>query len=621
MNFFLKIILIFCPFIILFANIDKIPLEVLFKKPVLIKALISPDGKKIAYLASYNNYLNIFLSDIEKMKFNNITAYNDRSIVDYLWINNKEIIFICSYNNKNHVFLIDLDKAEKITDITPHKNMDCRLIHKFNEQYVLKVSENKKNHLYIFDSKNKKFVMIYKDAGRIEDFLFDNKQNLKVLVKSDGYNKILYIKEKNKFRQSFKWTFKEILKPLYISNDSKYLYFLSNIKTDKVGVYKIEIEKKEQIPIPVFLNNDFDVNFMFYSKKSDNPLGIKYISQKNNYLFFDEENKKMINFLNSRFSVYDLEFESISEDENRIILKIHNDKTQGFYYLYDIKNNFLKKIGDISPWLDEKKFCSMLPIELTARDGLKISGYITFPKFFDNKPLPAVVAIHGGPHLRDFWRYNAYVQFFANRGFVVLQINYRGSSGYGKQFWEKSFGQWGLSMQNDIEDAVNWAVQKGYIDSCKIALFGSSYGGFAVLNELIRNPDLYAAGVECSGISDLFLYIKDAGKSSSQKKRLYETIGNPQKDKAKLTILSPIYNLDKLKVPIIIAHGKKDKKVNYLHSKALSKELNKKNKPHKFISEEEEGHSFIDENTKKKFYLEVEHFFEKHVLNKKNKGN
>jgi prolyl oligopeptidase PreP (S9A serine peptidase family) len=617
MNFILTFILFFSPYIILFASSDKIPYEVLFKKPAMIKALISPDGRKIAYLASYTDHLNIFLSDIDKMEFKNITAYNDRDIIDYLWVNNEEIIFTCSENDKNHIFLIDINKAEKITNLTPKKNMDCTLIHKFNDQYVIKALENKKNDLYIFDSKNKKILMVYKDSKRIEDFLFDNKHDLKVIIKSDGYNKTLYIKEKKKFKKTFECTFKEILKPLYISNDYKYLYFLSNIKTDKVGVYKIEIGKKEQIPIPVYLDSDFDINFMFYSKKSDKPLGIKYILEKNKYLFFDNRTKKMIKFLNSRFALCDLEFESISEDENQMVLKIYNDKTQGFYYFFDIKKNMLKKIGDISPWLDEKKLCSMRPIDLIAGDGLKIHGYITFPKCFENKPLPAIVAIHGGPHLRDYWKYSAYVQFFADRGFIVLQINYRGSLGYGKNFWEKSFGQWGLSMQSDIEDVVNWAIKKGYVDPDKIALFGSSYGGFAVLNELIKNPDLYAAGVECSGITDLLLYIKDAGRSSSQKKRLYETIGNPKKDKDKLIISSPIYNLDKIKVPLFIAHGKKDKKVNYLHSATLSEELNKKNKLHKFILEEKEGHFFIEDITKKKIYLEIEQFFENHVLNKK----
>ena len=194
----------------------------------------------------------------------------------------------------------------------------------------------------------------------------------------------------------------------------------------------------------------------------------------------------------------------------RVIVRTFSDKTQGACYLYDHAAGRLEKLAELSPWLNESEMADMKPIHFTSRDGLTIHGYLTLPKGAKPGHLPIVVNPHGGPWARDVWGFNPEVQFLANRGYAVLQINFRGSTGYGKAFWEAWFKQWGGKMQDDITDGVQWLIQEGIADPKRIAIYGASYGGYATLAGLTFTPDLYACGVDYVGVSNIFTLLGNA---------------------------------------------------------------------------------------------------------------
>jgi dipeptidyl aminopeptidase/acylaminoacyl peptidase len=292
----------------------------------------------------------------------------------------------------------------------------------------------------------------------------------------------------------------------------------------------------------------------------------------------------------------------------------------GSFYLYDVKKNKIKKLTDVSPWLKAEEMADMIPIQYKSRDGLTIHGYLTIPKVARAKNLPVVVNPHGGPWVRDHWGFDPEIQFLANRGYAVLQMNYRGSTGYGKKFWEASFKQWGLKMQDDITDGVKWLIDQGIADPKRVAIYGGSYGGYAALAGLTFTPDVYACGIDYCGISNL---LTDIAATPPYWKPLLEMNsemeGDPEKDKELLASVSPALHADQIKVPLLIAQGAKDPRVNINESNQMVDALKKRGINVPYIVRDNEGHGFRNEENRMDVYRAMEKFL-KGCLDKKQEG-
>ena len=300
---------------------------------------------------------------------------------------------------------------------------------------------------------------------------------------------------------------------------------------------------------------------------------------------------------------------SIDKAELQYIVRVYSDRSLGSYYLYNSSTKALTQLAELSPWLDANALAPMRPVTYQSRDGLAINGYLTLPKGHTGGPLPVVINPHGGPWARDVWGFNPEVQFLANRGYAVFQMNFRGSTGYGRKFWESSFKEWGRSMQNDISDGVKWLVQQGAANPKKLAIFGGSYGGYAVLAGLAFTPELYACGVDYVGVSNLFTFMNTIPPYWKPfLAMMHEMVGNPEKDATLLRAASPVFHVSQIRAPLFVAQGAKDPRVNIEESNQIVEALRKRDVKVEYLVKDNEGHGFHNEENRFEFYEKMEAF-------------
>jgi dipeptidyl aminopeptidase/acylaminoacyl peptidase len=256
----------------------------------------------------------------------------------------------------------------------------------------------------------------------------------------------------------------------------------------------------------------------------------------------------------------------------------------------------------------------MEPIALTARDGLALHGYLTFPPGLDRRRLPMVVNVHGGPHARDTWGFDPEAQWLANRGYACLQVNFRGSTGYGKRFLNAGDKEWGGKMHDDLVDAVRWAVDAGIADPKRVAIYGASYGGYAALVGATFTPDLFCCAVDVVGPSNLITMIRTIPPYWSTFIAIeHRRVGNPDTEAEFLTSRSPLFRVDQIKVPILIAHGANDPRVKQAESEQIVEAMKRKGIPYEYLLFPDEGHGFAKPENRLRFYAAAERFLARHL--------
>jgi dipeptidyl aminopeptidase/acylaminoacyl peptidase len=306
-----------------------------------------------------------------------------------------------------------------------------------------------------------------------------------------------------------------------------------------------------------------------------------------------------------------------TDDGLKIVVFSYSDREPGVYYLFDEQKKRIEQLAVVKPNVDPEQMSEMKPVSFRARDGLLIHGYLTLPNGLNPKGLPMVINPHGGPYgIRDTWGFNPEVQFLASRGYAVLQVNYRGSGGYGFEFEQRGFMKWGLEMQNDLTDGVRWAVEEGIADPKRVTILGASYGGYAAMAGVAFTPELYCAAVNYVGVADLVLHFgryKDASPETAW--WVWTRIGDlTSREVAKrLEETSPSRFADRIRVPVLMAYGRNDPRVKFDQGLALESALKRANVPHKFIVEKDEGHGFEKEENSMAWYREVEAFLDANV--------
>jgi dipeptidyl aminopeptidase/acylaminoacyl peptidase len=598
-----------------------IPLRDFFRNPQTTGYQLSLSGNLIGFLKPVDNRLNIFVQPKSGGNAKQITHVTDRDIRSFFWKGDEYLLFLKdNAGDENfHVFVTESDGSGQ-RDLTPFDGVRANVIDDLEDHPTdLLVALNKRNK-EIFDAyrlnvETGDLKLIAENPGNIDTWSTDHEGNVRVATTTDGVNtSLLYRKTENDpWKTVITTNFKESFTPQFFTFDNKALYGVSNIGRDKAAVVEFDPETGKETRV-LFEQPDVDVFSLNYSRKRKVITTATYTTWKEEREFFDPVAEALYSTLAGKLPFYDVYIVSANKEEDTFIVRTITDRSLGAFYLYDSRSGDLTKIADRNPWLREDDLAEMKPIEYTARDGLAIHGYLTLPKGKPAKDLPIVVNPHGGPWVRDSWGFNPEVQFLVNRGFGVLQMNYRGSTGYGRKFWEAGFRQWGLSMQDDITDGVKWLVDQGIADPKRVAIYGGSYGGYAVLAGLTKTPDLYAAGVDYVGVSNLFTFIKTVPPYWKPfLEMMYEMVGNPEKDQALFEKNSPALNAVKIKTPLFVAQGAKDPRVNINESNQIVDALKKHGIDVEYMVKQDEGHGFQNEENRFSFYEAMEEFLAKHL--------
>jgi dipeptidyl aminopeptidase/acylaminoacyl peptidase len=598
-----------------------IPLRDFFRNPERTAYQISPSGESIAFLGPYENRLNIWVQSVKRGEPRRVTAVTERDITSYCWKTDKHILFFQdSGGDENfHLFSTESD-GDNVRDLTPFPEVQARLVDELHDHpNEIIVALNQRNR-EIFDAyrlnvKTGELASIAENPGNIDHWVTDHEGNIRAATTTDGVNASLLYRHSHEeaWKTVLTTTFRETFSPQFFTFDNRRLYGVSNLGRDKSAAIELDLQTGREVQV-LAENSQVDISALSYSRKRKVLTLAAFADWKTERIFFDQLTKALYQELERRLPGYEVVVISANDDETVLVVRTFSDRSLGAFYLYDSSSQELTKLADRAPWLPEDQLAEMKPIEYQARDGLTIHGYLTLPEGCESKELPVVINPHGGPWHRDSWTFIPEVQFLANRGFAVMQMNFRGSTGYGRKFWEAGFKEWGGKMQDDITDGVHWLIQQGIADSERVAIYGASYGGYAVLEGLVKTPDLYAAGVDYVGVSNLFTFFKTIPPYwAPYLEMMYEMVGHPEKDKDWFLEHSPALNAEKIRKPLLVAQGAKDPRVNINESNQIVEALNRRGVEVVYIVKENEGHGFQNEENRFEFYEVMESFLERHL--------
>lgn len=598
--------------------------EDFFQNPEKSQFRISPDGEWISWLAPWEKRMNVFVKKFDADNVLRITSQKDRDIPGYTWINNNHLVYIMDNGGDENFHLHVTDRnGENERDLTPFEGVKVEIIDDLEDRDEELIISMNKNNPQLFEP-----YLINITTGELKQLAENNNPELPIMgwlsdhngdirvatSMSDGVNtNILY---RNKVDENFKTiistNFKETVQPLFFTFDNTALYAMSNIGRDKTAVIKLNPETGEEMEL-LGENPDYDLGGLHYSEKRKVLTAISYTGEKRERIFLDKETEVIFDFLKKELGNYEIVIADTDKAEEKYIVRTYSDRSLGDYYLLNWTEKTLTHLTEVNPLLKKDEMAEMKPVSYKSRDGLTIHGYLTLPKGKEAKNLPVVINPHGGPWHRDVWGFNPEVQLLANRGYAVLQMNFRGSTGYGRKFWESSFKQWGQKMQDDVSDGVQWLIDKGIADAKRIAIYGASYGGYTTLAGITFTPELYSCAIDYVGVSNLFTFMETFPPYwKPYKEMMYEMVGNPNvaEDKKMMEAASPVFHIDNIQCPLFVVQGAKDPRVNIEESNQIVKALKEKGIAVPYMVKENEGHGFRNEENRFEFYRALCGFLE-----------
>jgi dipeptidyl aminopeptidase/acylaminoacyl peptidase len=596
-----------------------------FKKPAQTAFRISPDGKLLGFMQPYESRLNVFVQPVDKVGtqdgIKRLTSETARDISNFFFKGNQHVLYSKDFGGDEnfHVVIVDVNTG-KVQDLTPHEGTQASVLDSLPEddEHIL-VTHNKRDKrvfdVYRINIKTGVETLAAQNPGNFTGWVTDHAGKIRGAISADGVNTSLFYRatEADPFKAILTTNFREQVAPVGWTADNKLMYVASNRGRDKSALFEFDPTTAKEGKL-IYEHPEVDVSALGWSRARKTILWTVVNVDKAEPVFFDKESERIYKALRAQLGNADISYSGNTKDEQTFVVATYSDRTPGMRYLYDVKTNKLTKLAEINPAIDPAEMAEMKPVKYTARDGLVIRGYLTLPKGVSAKNLPVVVNPHGGPWYRDSWGYNPEVQFLANRGYAVFQMNFRGSTGFGRKFFEASFKQWGLAMQDDITDGVEWLVKQGIADPKRIAIYGASYGGYATLVGVTKTPDLYAAAVDYVGVSSLFTFMKSIPPYWKPfLEMMKEMVGDEEADKAQFTATSPLLNVDKIKTPLFVAQGAKDPRVVKAESDQLVEALRKRGVAVDYMVKENEGHGFNNQENRFEFYGAMEKFLATHL--------
>jgi dipeptidyl aminopeptidase/acylaminoacyl peptidase len=609
----------------------QFPVRDFFANPERAYFRLSDDGKTLGFMqpvaekAGEQRRMNVFVQPLDGSKPagepRQLTHETARDVNIYYWKGSDRILFTKDFGGDEnfHVVLVDV-KTGKITDLTPFDKVRAGITDDLPDDpdHIL-VEHNKRNpevfDVFRVDLRTGESTLVAENPGDILGWQTDHHGRVLMAVRTKGLDTDLLYRadEKAPFKTIATTDYKTRLDPAFFTDDEKKVYMISNRGRDKSALVLIDPAHPatEQL---LYEDPQVDVDGPSWSNARKKLTMVTYAREKTVRKFFDPYYEKVFADIQKKLPGMEIGIQNSNKAEDKFIVAAANDRTPGARYIYDAKADTLSKLGEINTKIPEASMSFMKPISYPSRDGLTIHGYLTLPQGKEPKNLACIVNPHGGPWARDAWGYNPEVQLLANRGYCVLQMNFRSSTGYGRKFWEAGFGQWGLKMQDDITDGVKWLISQGIADPKRIGIYGGSYGGYATLAGVTFTPDVYAAAVDYVGVANMFTFMKTIPPYwKPLMPKFYEMVGNPEKDKDRLAATSPVMHADRIKTPLFVAQGARDPRVNKDESDQMVAALKKRGVDVQYMVKDNEGHGFRNEENQFEFYEAMEKFLAAHM--------
>ena len=631
-----RIITILITFLVYNINVwagsdNLIPRKVIFGNPDKANVQISNDGKYISYLSSKDGVLNIFVgevSNIENTKL--ITNDKKRGIGYYFWsYDNQHILYIKDQDGDENyrIHRVNINTLEDKV-LTPKEGVRAVIYkssHKFPKELIIGLNARKKEYsdLYKLNVLTGELSLLYKNDKYMR-FEIDDDYNIRFgyLPTPDG-GKQIYQLDDGKEIPFIKIPYKDAkTSSIYEFNEKgDKAYFVSSLDRNTSALYLMDLKTKAKELI--CYNPKVDVGRIILHPENKTLQAVTYYYEKQDYQVFDEKFQKDYQKLKKLHKNAELILNSRTFLDDKWLVVFVFDNKPAKYYFYDRNSKKVQYLFTNNEKLGRYKLSNMHPIVIKSRDGLDLVSYISIPTnaikskntYKTTKPVPMILYVHGGPNTRDIWRLNNMHQWLTNRGYAVLSVNYRGSTGFGKNFINAGEGEWAAKMHDDLIDSVNWAVREGIADKNKIAIMGGSYGGYATLVGLTFTPDVFACGVDIVGMSNLLTTINSMPKYW---KPLIESTklkmgGDPatKEGQEKLKKKSPLFYADKIKRPLLIGQGANDPRVKQAESDQIVEKLKSHNIPVIYVLYPDEGHGFLRPENRLSFYTITEGFLAK----------
>jgi dipeptidyl aminopeptidase/acylaminoacyl peptidase len=594
----------------------QIPIRDFFKTPEKSFFKISPDGKYLSYLKPYKDKQNLFVQSLADGKERMATSFTDNSVRDYFWTYNNQLVFNQDVTELDEFKMYALDvKTLQIRTLLSQTKTRIRMLNRSRKQPdVITIIMNKRNpanfDVYRLNIATGELNLYITNPGNITEWYPDAEGNIRLAKASDGVDEtILYREdERTPFKPIIKNNFKNKVDLVAVTGMGNSFYALSNVNRDKTALVQINAEtgKEEKV---IYAGTKADIAEVGYSRNKRRLEYAGWEDDKPHKFFLNNDSENMYADLRKKLKGGVIRFVERDTAETKFIINTYTDRNPGTFYLYERNGGKLTQLSNLNASLKPEELCAMKPIAYKASDGMVINGYLTLPLGDKTENLPVVVMPHDGPWSRNIWGYNAEVQFLANRGYAVFQVNYRGSTGYGKAFHSAGFKQVGGKIQSDISDGVQWLIDQKIANPKKVALMGARFGGFSALYGVSFHPKMYNCAIVQYGLINFFTYLKDVPPFFKPRLQMtYEMVGNPETDANQFRAISPVFHADKIKAPLLIFQGAKDPRANISELNQFVRELQKRNTPVQYVLKDNERMFFKSEHNRMDMYAEIEKF-------------
>ena len=620
-------------------NTDKLPpiidREIIFGNPEISSARLSPDGKWMSFMKPLDDVRNIWIKQIDE-PFENakpITADTERPIPGYFWSRDSQyLLYVQDKGGDENYQVYALDPlatpaagskvpdARNITNVDGIRAMIFSVPKSTPDWMYVGINDRDKawHDLYKIQISTGERTLVRENKDQITNWIFDLDDELRMASKTDADGGTVFLSiDGDEFKEIYTCSVLEACGVSSFEKGNQSAYFITNKgDVDLTQLVKIDPNTGETEFMESDPEGKVDFGGVITSDVTHEIIATSYTGDKTRLYFKNKEWEAEYNWLKEQLPGAEISIGSSTDDERKFLIYANSDTDPGATYLYNRDKKTLDFQYRPRPNLPVEDLAEMQIISYASSDGLNIPAYLTLPKGVAAKNLPLIIFPHGGPWARDYWGYNPYAQFLANRGYAVLNVNFRGSTGFGKDFLNAGNNEWGELMQDDLTYGGKHLVSQGIADPSKIGIMGGSYGGYATLAGMTFTPDFYAAGVSIVGPSNMITLLESIPPYwESIRKMFHERMGDPttEEGKAQLMRQSPLFHADKIKTPLMVVQGANDPRVKKAESDQIVVAMRELGLPVEYICAPDEGHGFSRPVNNMAFLAAAEKFLAKHL--------